>query len=366
MDPDRLADEVDQWVQDDIITESQAEAILQRYDTEATGRSRVVVALSVVGAALVFVGVALFFATRWAALPTLLRGAVLVAAPSLAYAGGVVGYRRGTPRVGLALCLLGATLVGPSLFLLGDLFSVTFAEQWLLFAWSLAAVSTGHLLVSRVGVGLGLALVTALVAVLADPGDPLPPVAFFGIAVFGLASINDGRIARTYRLVGVVVTLAGLLGLTTLDGRFDRFDVGPTVFLFVTAAAALTSADWLLHIDAERDFEWATGAFLAVVAATALAVAAPGWIPSILAFAGIHAAMLAAVLATGYLGYRTGSRTLVDIATVAALAQTLSAVASTVVDSLSGAVALVAAGVVLLAAGVAIERGRRSVLSRLG
>jgi len=40
-------------------------------------------------------------------------------------------------------------------------------------------------------------------------------------------------------------------------------------------------------------------------------------------------------------------------------------VEATVVGALSGSVALVVAGVVLLGAGVALERGRRSLLSRL-
>jgi thiamine transporter ThiT len=76
--------------------------------------------------------------------------------------------------------------------------------------------------------------------------------------------------------------------------------------------------------------------------------------------------MLVAVATTGYFGYRSGARRFIDLATLAALAQTLSFVASTVIDALSGSLALVAAGVILLTAGVVLERGRRTLLTRLG
>jgi uncharacterized membrane protein len=65
MDPDALREEADEWVREDIITESQAEAILARYEDEDPGRSRVVgalsgaVALVVAGLLLLAAGVAL-------------------------------------------------------------------------------------------------------------------------------------------------------------------------------------------------------------------------------------------------------------------------------------------------------------------
>jgi uncharacterized membrane protein len=364
MDPDALRDEVEAWVRDGIITEAQAEAILERYEEDG-GRSRAVLALSAVGAALVLVGVTLFLATNWEGLPTGAQVVVLLAAPGLAYAGGGVAYRRALSRIGLACSLLGSVLVGPSLFLLADLASAEIATVWLLSVWATVALSTGHALGSRAGVGIGLAVLVALVADLAAPADPVPAVAFLGIALFALADRHDDGIEWTYRTGGAILALSGLLFLTTLEGRYAGFDVGPSAILVATVLAGFVGVGWLSLRDDRCDAAWAATTAVALGAATGLAVLAPDRLPGLVAFLGGHVATLGGVGATGYLGYRRGSRRLVDLAALSALGQTLSFVASTVVDALSGSIALVVAGLILLGAGVALERGRRRLLSRL-
>lgn len=364
MDPDALQDEVDAWVRDGIITESQAEAILARYENDGE-RSRVVVGLSVVGSVLVFVGITWFLATNWENLSTAARIVVLLAAPGLAYAGGIAAYRRSLPRIGLACSLLGSVLAGPSLFLLADLAAVEIARVWLFFAWTAIALPTGHALNSRAGVGIGIAVLAGLVAELAGPADPLPPVAFLGIALFALADRQRDRVKWAYRSGGATLALSGALLLTTLDGRYGWFDPGPSAVLVTTIIASVVGAGWLLSQGDRHAAGWTGTAVVAIGAATGLATLAPDTLPDIAAFLGSHVTMLVVVAATGYFGYRSGSRRFVDLAALAALGQTLSFVASTVVDSLSGSVALVVAGLILLGAGMTLERGRRTVLARL-
>jgi uncharacterized membrane protein len=367
MDPEALQAEVDEWVRDGIITESQAEAILERYDAEdSESRSRAVIALSAVGVALVFVGIALFLATNWNDLPTVAQIAVLLCGPGLAYVGGAVAYSRSLPRAGLALSLLGAVLVGPSLFLLADLATAEIAETWLLFGWCAVALSTGHALGSRIGAGIGLALLAALVADLASPADPIVSIALFGVVLFALASLQEEALIGTYRGVGAVLSLAGLLALTTLEGQFDRFDPGLSATLAAVAAASVAGAGGLWIQEDRTEFRWAALAIGAVALGTAAAVGAPDVVPNLVAFVAVHLVVLVAIASTGYYGYRMGSRRFIDLAAVAALLQTLSFVAATVVDSLSGSVALVVAGVILIGAAVALERGRRTLYARLG
>lgn len=364
MDPDALRAEVDEWVRDGIITDAQAEAILSRYDEEDPGRSRAVVALSVVGAALVFVGLTLFLATNWNDLPAAAQIAVLLCGPGLAYLGGAVAYRRSVPRAGLSLSLLGAVLAGPSLFLLADLAPASIESAWILLAWTAVALPTGHALDSQAGVGFGLVVLAGLVAELADPGESLTPIALLGIVLFGLAGLQRDRVGRAYRGVGAGLALLGALALTTLDGGFDRFDSGSSPALAAVAVAAVAATAWL-RLDGDRPgFAWAATAAAAVGVGTAAALAGPEPLPNAAALGVVHLAALAVVGATGYYGYRSGSRRFVDLAAVAALGQTLSFVAATVVDALSGSIALVVAGVILIAAGIGLERGRRSVLAR--
>lgn len=367
MDPDALQSEVDEWVRDDIISESQAEEILSRYDRHDTGRSRAVIALSAVGSALVFVGVSLFLATNWDDLPTAAQIAVLLAGPGLAYASGAIAYRYSIPRAGLALSLLGALLVGPSSFLLVETVSVDVAAEWLLFAWTAVALSTGHALDSRVGVGFGLAILAVLVVALVDPADPVTAVGLLGIALFALAGRYDSsdHVGWMYRIVGSVLVLLSVLLLTTLDGRFDRFDPGRSPTLFALVVGSIAAPAWLRWRTDRTASTWVTVAVAAVAAGTGAALAAPSTIPNWAGFGVVHLASLAVVGGTGYYGYRTGSRPFVDLAAVAALAQTLSFVAATIVDALSGSIALVVAGAILIAAGVALERGRRSILARV-
>jgi len=364
MDPDALRAEVDEWVRDGIITEAQAEAIRSRYDEEDPGRSRAVVALSVVGAALVFVGLTLFLATNWNDLPTAAQVAVLLCGPGLAYLGGAIAYRRSVPRAGLSLSLLGAVLAGPSLFLLADLAPPAIADAWILLAWTAVALPTGHALGSRAGVGIGLVVLAGLVVELAGPGDPVTPLALLGVVLFGIAGYQRDRVGWTYRAVGAGFALLGMLVLTTLDGQFDRFDPGSSPVLVAVAVGAVAAIVWLQSSGDRPGFAWAATATAAVGVGTAAALAGPDPLPNAAALAVVHLAALAAVVATGYYGYRVGSRRFVDLAAVAALGQTLSFVAATVVDALSGSIALVVAGAVLIAAGVGLERGRRSVLAR--
>ncbi|CCQ37691.1 DUF2157 domain protein [Natronomonas moolapensis 8.8.11] len=366
MDPDALQAEVEKWVRDGIITEQQAETILERYETERPGRSRVVIALSAVGSALVFVGLVWFLATSWADLPTAAQVVVLLAAPGLAYLGGAVAARRSLPRAGLALSLLGAVLTGPSLFLLADLAAVDVATVWLLLGWTAVALPTGHALGSRAGTGIGLAVLAGLVLELTDPGDPTAPLSLLGVGLFGSAGFQRDRVGWAYRAVGATFALVGLLALTTREGRFGGFDPGASATLGVLAVGAFAAVGWLGLGRDRAGGRWAATALAAIVAGTGTALAAPETVPNAAAVGIAHLCAVATIAATGYYGYARGARRFVDLAAIAALAQTLSFVATTVVDALSGAIALVVAGTILIVAGVGLERGRRSILARTG
>jgi uncharacterized membrane protein len=365
MDPDALQEEVDEWVREGVIDESQAEAILARYEDESAGRSRVVVALSLVGAALVFAGVVLFLATNWEDLPRAARMAILVAGPALAYVSGIVAYDRSVPRIGHALCVLGAVLVGPSLFLFDDLLILGIGTEWLLFGWTVAILPTAHALGSRVAAGIGLAVVLALVLTLSSPDDPVPAVGLLGVALFALGHTREGAVQWTYRVGGVAFALGTLVVMTTLEGQFELYAFGPPAVVGGTAVGALLGVGWLFAAGNRDAGGWAGFAVVALAVVTALATAAPDTVPGLVAFLGVHAAAVAGLATTGYLGYRRRSRAYIDLAVIGALLQSLSFVEATVVDALSGSVALVVAGLLLLAAGVALERGRRSLLSRI-
>ncbi len=366
MDPDALQDEVDEWVKDGIITEAQAEAILARYETGVIRRSRIVMALSIVGSALILAGMLLFLATNWEELPRAARTVVLVGGPALAYAGGIIAYQRDVARIGHALCVLGAVLVGPSIFLFNDLYMLGMATEWRLFVWTVFALPTGHALGSRVGTALGIVLIIGLVVNLSEPVDPAPAVGLLGIALFGLGHRPQGAaVAWTYRVGGVVATGGALLVLTLLEGQFMFFDIGPTAVLAGAGGGAVAATVWLGYARRFSAATWSGVALIALTLATVAGLAAADPVPELLAFGVLHLASLAGLFVTGYYGYQRQARVFIDLATVWGLLQTLSFVEATIIDALSGSIALVIAGLILLGAGVALERGRRSLLNRL-
>lgn len=365
MDPEDLRDEVDEWVGEGIITEAQAAEIRSKYEHTDTGRSRAVVALSIVGAALVFVGITLFLANNWHDLPVSARAGILLASPSLAYLAGLIGYRRNAVRIGHALVILGAVLIGPSLFLLEDLFDVVISDVWLFFGWAAVALPTGHFLDSRPGTGFGLLVLAVSVIELGDPADPAPILGLFGIILVAIGYTRDGRAAWTYQLVGTAMTIVALLLLTTWEGRFTRFELELTTLHIIGFLGALVGTWWLYGSGKRSESGWVIVGVAGLGLSVTMATLAPETVPELVGFLGTHVATLLVLMATGYLGYRTRSQSLIDLAALGALLQTLSFVAATIVDALSGSIALIVAGLILLIIGVGLERGRRSILAQL-
>lgn len=365
MDPDALRDEVDEWVREGIISDQQAAEILRRYQSVEPGRSRAVLALLLVGASLVFVGVTWFLATNWQELPRFGRAIVLVSAPGLAYAGGALAYTSHASRTGHALVVLGAFLVGPSLFLLEDLFAVSIAIVWLLLGWTTIALPTGHALDSRPGTALGLLVLVALTVELTGPADPAAVLGLLGLVLFAIGYMQTSKAAWVYRSGGVAIAIAALLLLTTWEGRFGRFAIALTAPLAGGVFGALACTVWLYQRGHRPETQWIIAGLVALTVSVTTATLAPDSIPELFGFLGTHTGSLLLLIATGYLGYRIQSKAFIDLAVVGALFQTLSFVAATIVDELSGAVALVVAGLIFLLIGLGLERGRRSILESI-
>ena len=97
----RLRQEVEAWEQAGTITAEQGQAILDRYPAAdslpgaaARKRQALVVGLSILGAALVGLGIITFFAANWDDIPKSVRLAVLVAGVALSYGAGYYLWQR--------------------------------------------------------------------------------------------------------------------------------------------------------------------------------------------------------------------------------------------------------------------------------
>lgn len=379
MDRDELREETDEWVAEGIISREQADAILARYDGDDGARLAVVVSL--MGAVLVGVGVLWYLAGNWETLPRWFRSAVLVLAP-VAFAGGGHALERGrTPKVGHALWFLGVAFVGPSAFLLTDLWGIAPDPEWLLLAWAALALPAGHVRASRPTTALGLTVAAAAVGLLAGPTDVPLAVGFFGVVVLALGIDYRGggrtrtrreeraRVGDAYRLVGVALVILTLLSMALQEFRYDQVTVEATAVTVATALGAAAGVGWTWWLERAGRASRAEGGWT-TAGAVALVVAAGGiaLVPTVPAFAAltlVHGCLLVVLVATVVVAVETNATALVNVATLGFFGQVLAFLGSTVADAVSGPAALVLVGVVLLLVALALERGRRELLERM-
>ena len=264
---EQLSRELDAWVRDGLVTGEQADRIRVRYAETAAGerRSRVVSTLAIIGAVVAGLGIILFFAANWDALPRPTRVALLLATVTAAYAAGyVLRYaRRAHPAVGHALLLVGGLAFGATLFLVGQMYHVQAHDPLTFLVWALAAAATGAVARSRLLGSLailagGAWLVHEAVEIAGDEGAGYAPAiaALYGAALYALGTWGGRRLEKTelagpLRGLGYVICAAGVF-VFTFRGFFDVLDerdplatsvtVGLAVLAFATVAGAIALA----------------------------------------------------------------------------------------------------------------------------
>lgn len=187
----RLLEEVNGWADDGVISAEQAESILNRYPSEAEsepvndeggphvgglaagsedslGRtslaSRAVSIIGVMGAALVGLGIIIYVAANWDAIPIWARIALLVAlTAALNGSGWQLLVRFDYPRAGVATLVAGALAYGAGIHLVAQIYHVPVNHPNLTTAWFLGVLPVAYLARSRVMVGLSLILLALAV-----------------------------------------------------------------------------------------------------------------------------------------------------------------------------------------------------------
>ena len=410
MDPDDLRDALRRWTDEAVIDDRTADRIrefegidpttepdgVDRSDSEASARDgetddsdgdlltdrRVVVAVALMGGALVAVGVGTFLLERWESIPVVIRAAILLGVP-LAAGAGARRLRGRAPRTAHGLWLLAALFTGVTLFQLAELLSVADAadvEAWLWLSWTAVAIALATWIDSRPigGVATVLGLATLVAAV--EPPNPALLVGAYGVLTYvaGLLvgareSARGGRttsgevaprVAATMRWLGALLAV-GTLAVVAAAGAPPWADTEPGTLL-LTAGAAVAAAVAVGSAWDDRRARLASAPAPAALAALAVAwgVDAAG-VGEVGAALIVLASLLVLLLALVVAAVGLGEPALVNVATLGFVAGVLAFLVGPVVDVVSGPLALVAAGLVLLGVGLAAERGRREVLVRI-
>ncbi|MEM0980253.1 MAG: DUF2157 domain-containing protein [Cyanobacteria bacterium P01_H01_bin.58] len=143
-----LQQEAQRWLEEGLISESQFQALAQAYqfqDLNTAARDRFVMILLGLGSILVGIGAITFVAANWQALSQILKAGLLFIAMLVTdLLGFVLISRRAAPnpeqRLGQALLLLGALLLGANLALMGQIVHTTGTRYELCTAWALGVL----------------------------------------------------------------------------------------------------------------------------------------------------------------------------------------------------------------------------------
>jgi len=156
-----LRQEVAKWRVDGLVDEALAQRILARYPVP-TERNWGRIAFSTIGAALVGLGVVLFFAYNWQALPKFAKLALVFGALAAAHGAAMAAARR--PAAGPALIeglhVTGTMLFGAGIWLVAQIYHVDEHYPTAFLVWSLGALALAWAMPSIVQALLALFLVS--------------------------------------------------------------------------------------------------------------------------------------------------------------------------------------------------------------
>lgn len=156
-----LKEQVAQWRSAGLVDEALAQRILARYPAAAE-RNWGRIVFSGIGAVLVGLGVILFFAYNWQALPKAAKLALAIGALVVAHGGALAAARRADAGHGLieGLHVLGTMLFGAGIWLVAQIYHIDEHYPNAFLVWSLGALALAWAMPSVVQALLALFLVT--------------------------------------------------------------------------------------------------------------------------------------------------------------------------------------------------------------
>lgn len=149
----KLEQEIELWLKEGILLPDQKERILERYRLlkradEKAGPGKLATTISILGSILVGVGVILFIASNWSAIPN--WGRLFIVFFSMLASYGLGFYLRyeakNYPKVGASLILLGSLIFGTGIFLIAQIYHITVHYPNGPLLWGLFVLPLAYLL----------------------------------------------------------------------------------------------------------------------------------------------------------------------------------------------------------------------------
>jgi len=254
-----LEKEIDLWLKEGILLPDQKERILARYKEvkaaeEKAGPGKLITTLSILGSVLVGIGVILFVASNWSALPNWGRLFIVFSSMIASYGFGFyVRYEaRNYPKVGASLILLGSLIFGAGMFLIAQIYHITVHYPNGPLLWGLFVLPLAYLLRFRSLISLAILVLLIWLGMEAHlqalhsstlRATTLIPLFFMaGIVLWGIGLVHRERdrlriMSGPYILIGTLVTfVAGYVLTFSLYG--ERFE-SDAIFIFYPGIGVL-------------------------------------------------------------------------------------------------------------------------------
>jgi uncharacterized membrane protein len=232
-----LKQEVAQWRAEGLVDDTLAQRILARYPESAErGWGRII--FSALGALLVGLGVILFFAYNWQAIPKAVKLLLVFGALAAAHGAGIALARRPGPNKALieGLHALGTMLFGAGIWLVAQIYHIDEHYPNAFLVWSLGALALAWAMPSLVQALLALFLISfwAGVEVLQfrSPMHGAPLLVVLGVLPLAWWRRSPSLLACALAVLFVVAALA--------VGGIEFKALIP--LLFMTGAAAIIAA----------------------------------------------------------------------------------------------------------------------------
>ena len=224
-------EQIQKWLLEGTINAAQADKMLADCENYRKNKlsNKLITSVSTIGAVFLGLGVILFIASNWQAMPDIVKIILLIGSTFAIFWAGYYGkyQRQNFPRVGEALIFLAALLFGGDIFLLAQMYHINADAHFLVLIWLLGIMPFVYAFNSS-----SIAVLTLLLFLLWLPLYSCMtvskweflvklPITYFvaGILLFEIGALHYllekfHKIARVYRLIGIKVTMFTLFCLS--------------------------------------------------------------------------------------------------------------------------------------------------------
>lgn len=344
--------------------------------------------LSILGAALIGIGVILFFAANWQEIPAFGKTVLLIGFMILAYAIGYFFkfYKQSYPIIGEAAFLIGSFLYGASIFFILQTYHIEVEYPNEVLFWMLGVIPLGYLLSLPSVAALGHMLFMFWFGYMLLDGQDVSLIELVALYIpMGVLFVVLGRIFAKIDFLKIhKVFLRGLgylsLGVSILP--FTSIKYGREIFYYSSRGESDDSVFWAFYVGLlilasilalvffVKFLPKNIGSRVELLGAPLIAIiAAPFFMGVTEPTAGIgiffNMLLLAFLLGVIFIGYWERKSTFVNLGVIFLGIDVLIRYVEFVGDLLQGAAFFIIGGLMLLGLAIALARLRREMIKRM-